>query len=68
MVSIMAAIARNQVQDVSEGVDKTPKQRGIPQAEDLMVLNKLYLLPYMRFDPVHCIECALPAAMVLGKR
>jgi len=46
------------VLSVTEGSEKALKYPDIFFAADLMVLNKIDLLPYVEFDVEHCISCA----------
>ena len=43
---------------VTEGEDKPIKYPDMFHAADLMLLNKIDLLPYLQFDVDHCIEYA----------
>ena len=44
---------------VTEGEDKPSKYPHMFQASDIMILNKIDLLPYVQFDVDKCIEHAL---------
>jgi len=43
---------------VTEGDDKPLKYPHMFRATQLMILNKVDLLPHVRFDPDRCIRCA----------
>ena len=46
------------IMSVTEGQDKPLKYPQMFRAADLMVLNKVDLLPYVKFDPERCIDFA----------
>jgi len=46
------------IMSVTEGQDKPLKYPQMFRAAELMVLNKVDLLPYVQFDPERCITCA----------
>jgi hydrogenase nickel incorporation protein HypB len=43
---------------VTEGEDKPLKYPDMFAAADLLLLNKIDLLPHLRFDVEHCLACA----------
>jgi hydrogenase nickel incorporation protein HypB len=50
--------ARVVVASVIEGEDKPLKYPNMFRASDVMILNKVELLPHLQFDPAQCIEYA----------
>jgi hydrogenase nickel incorporation protein HypB len=50
--------ARVVVASVIEGEDKPLKYPNMFRASDVMILNKIELLPHLQFDPAQCIEYA----------
>jgi hydrogenase nickel incorporation protein HypB len=51
--------ARVAIVSVTEGEDKPIKYPHMFRAADVMILNKIDLLPYVRFDAGRCVEWAL---------
>src|SRR5438552_897707 len=64
LVLEQAVLAKNDVRaevvimSVTEGQDKPLKYPQMFRAAELMVLNKVDLLPYVQFDPEQCITYA----------